>query len=105
MSKDKKPHAEHAHVLGEECAPADWTPPVVPPDCKECKELCKEPLLVKVVGWRKVLCVAFIVGVAVGMEVFAKAGLSANMLELLKWLGISYLGANAIKGGMEGWRR
>lgn len=52
-------------------------------------------------GWRKVLAVVFLVGVGVAIELFKTGGLSTNMMELLKWTGISYLGANAVKGGFE----
>jgi len=44
------------------------------------------------------------VGVGVAIELGTTRGLTANMTELLKWVGFSYLGANAIKGGLEGFR-
>jgi len=57
------------------------------------------------IGWRKVIVAALIVGVGVAMEVCTKNGLTAHMLELLKWVAVAYLGANALKGGLEGLKK
>lgn len=95
MRKEKKPAAQYAHVEGTPPSPeATWT--------SSASVAFTRSLTERFLGWRKVLCVVVLAGIGVGMEVFAKGGLSANMLELLKWLGISYLGANALKGGLEG---